>query len=401
MGKSTNEYPGITFSEDCSKCQIQFRYENVKGEICKKKKTFEIVDYAMSKPQRKQYLSNQAYTYRAKVKMKKGKVATFNEFVDNEFWKECENDELSVSTTDRYETILERAKKSCIGEMDLEEITKENLEQFYESLKLEQTMITKTGKEKKYKLSNRTILHHQKVVSSVLSRAMYAGYIERNVAETVKNIKVKSKETLTLNIVDLRKLLELLKNESIVYRTIISLIIYTGMRRSEVLALRWEDIDFKNKILKVRRAIILTKGNVLIEKETKTSKSTRDITLPDIAIRLLKEYKVWQDMERLRCGYNYTGKLFTNWTGESENMLMPDTVSAWFSEFIVRSGLPKVTLHSLRHANITIMIAMGVDPKTASVRAGHSSTGITMEIYTHFERSQDIIAAEKINKVFA
>lgn len=105
-------------------------------------------------------------------------------------------------------------------------------------------------------------------------------------------------------------------------------------------------------------------------------------------------------MERLRCGYTYTGKLFTNWTGEDENVLMPDTVSAWFSELLVRTNLPKVILHSLRHANITIMIPMGVDPKTARVRAGHSNIGITMDIYTHFERSQDIIAAEKINKAF-
>lgn len=363
MGKKVNEYPGITFNEDCSKCQIEFRYKNSNNELVKKKKSFEITDYSLSKTQRKQELSTRAYTYRAKMKDKKGKVATFNEFVKNNFWKECSEDGLSVSTTDRYETILERAKKSCIGEMELEEITKDDLDKFYNTLKNEQTMITKTGKEKKYKLSNRTILHHQKVVSSVLSRAKYDGYVERNVAENVKNIKVQSKETPTLQIRDIRKLLELLSKENIVYKTIISLIIYTGMRRSEALALYWEDIDFTNKILKVRRGIILTKGNVIVEKQPKTEKGIRNITLPENAVKLLREYKKWQDIERLKFGFQYTGKLFTNWTGEDKNILLPDTVSAWFRDFIAKSDLPKVTLHSLRHANITTMIAMRSRPK--------------------------------------
>lgn len=166
------------------------------------------------------------------------------------------------------------------------------------------------------------------------------------------------------------------------------------------MALRWSDIDFENRILRVQRGIIVTKENEIIEKLPKTKNSIRDITLPHVAIKLLKEYKIWQDKERLKYGYKNTGKLFTNWTGEDKNVLMPDSVSAWFAKFINKTGLTPVTFHSLRHANISAMIMQGVDPKTASVRAGHSNTGITMNIYTHLQNNKDIIAADKLDEVF-
>lgn len=231
MGRKTNEYPCIKFNEDCSKCQIEFRYEDIEGKVRKKKKSFEIIDYSKTKVQRKEELSKRAYTYRAKIKSKKKEIMTFNEFVENKFWKECEEDGLSASTTDRYKDILKRVENSFLGDMYLDDIEEIHLKTFYNSLKSEQTIITKTGKERKYKLDNRTILHHQKVVSSVLSRAKYDGDVKRNVADNVKNVKVEPKETPTLQIDEILKMLKLLEDEDIVHKTIVSLAVYSRTKK--------------------------------------------------------------------------------------------------------------------------------------------------------------------------
>lgn len=139
----------------------------------------------------------------------------------------------------------------------------------------------------------------------------------------------------------------------------------------------------------------------IVEKTPKTETSIRTLTMPDKLISILKEYKVWQDKERLKYGYKNTGKLFTNWTGEDKNILIPDTVSNWFSAFVNRNGFKQVHFHSLRHANISILVAKGIDPKVISERAGHSSFDITLEIYAKEEEEQDIIAAKRLDEALA
>lgn len=246
--------------------------------------------------------------------------------------------------------------------------------EFYDRLKEKQVKKCKNGEEVEYYLSTQTILHYQKVIGVVLSYAKYLLYVKENVLERVKNIKVKKKETPVLDIEKLKRMIELLKDENIVYRTIITLIVLSGLRRSEVLALHWSGIYFENKKLTVKRSIIYVKNLGVVEKEIKTSTCIRTRTLPDSAVKMLRQYKKWQDMNRFRCGYINAGKLFTNWTGEEKNMLMPDTISAWFSDFLYK---------------------IGVDSKTASVRPGYSSIGITMEIYARMQKNRDIVAAEK------
>ena len=86
---------------------------------------------------------------------------------------------------------------------------------------------------------------------------------------------------------------------------------------------------------------------------------------------------------------------------QDKNILIPDTVSNWFSAFISRNGFKQVHFHSLRHANISILVAKGIDPKVIGKRAGHSSFDITLEIYAREEEEQDIIAAKKLDEALA
>ena len=101
---------------------------------------------------------------------------------------------------------------------------------------------------------------------------------------------------------------------------------------------------------------------------------------------------------RLNAGDQWidTDRLFTQWNGLP---IYPDTITEWFPKFLERSGLPRVTLHSLRHSNATLMIAEGVDIRTVSNRLGHAQTSTTLNIYSHALKSRDQDAAEKLDAV--
>ena len=126
----------------------------------------------------------------------------------------------------------------------------------------------------------------------------------------------------------------------------------------------------------------------------------RTIKLPSVACKLLKDYKAWQNQERLKLGEQWqeTDRLFTQWNGRP---IHPDTVSSWFSNFIKGTDLPPVTLHSLRHTNATLLIANGTNIRTVSQRLGHAQTSTTSNIYAHAIQSADAAAADALDDILA
>jgi len=141
-------------------------------------------------------------------------------------------------------------------------------------------------------------------------------------------------------------------------------------------------------------------GNAtVITKEPKTQSGIRKFVMSDTICKILKEYRKWQLEVKVKLGDQWadTDRLFTTWNGTP---IYPDTVTAWFSDFLKKNKLPKVTLHSLRHTNATMMIAEGVDVCTVSRRLGHANTSTTLNIYAHALKSRDQEAAEKLDSMF-
>ena len=136
----------------------------------------------------------------------------------------------------------------------------------------------------------------------------------------------------------------------------------------------------------------------MITKDTKNSSSTRTIDLSDSSIILLKNYQKWQSEKRLAMGdqWHNTDRLFTQANGLPMNA---DTIGQWFKKFISKTDLPKVTLHSLRHTNATLMIASGADIRSVSGRLGHSNTSTTLNIYSHFIQSRNREIADKLQQM--
>lgn len=244
-------------------------------------------------------------------------------------------------------------------------------------------------------LTNKTIKHHHRLISSILNQAVYWQVIPSNPAERVKPPKVERTEAKYLDEIQTAKLLELLENEEIHHRTMIKLFLYSGFRRGELCGLEWSDVDFKNNMITVRRTSQYTPEKGIFTKETKTETSDRAIKLPVQVFDMLKSYRVWQLEQRLKMGDRWEehNRIFTQDNGKP---IHPDSLTQYFKKLIAKTDLPQITIHSLRHTNATLLIAAGLPLRTVSSRLGHKSTTITSNIYIHTIRSLEDQAAEVI-----
>ena len=299
---------------------------------------------------------------------------------------------LAIKTYTRYEAYLKRIN-IAIGHKKLRELRPMHLNAFYNNLR-EDGINQKTGG----KLAPKTILEHHRVISIILSTAVRWQLLENNVALRADTPKVPYREKAYLDEVQIKQMLHLLAAEPIQYRAMISLLVYTGLRRGELCGLEWKDIDYEEQTLHVVRTSQYIGNRQIHTKEPKTKSGIRDFSLSASACQLLREYQQWQHTQREMIGdrWQETDRLFTMWDGRP---IHPDTITDWFAKFIKRSNLPYVTLHSLRHTNATLMIAEGTDICTVSRRLGHANTTTTLNVYSHALRSKDTEAASKLESV--
>ncbi len=248
------------------------------------------------------------------------------------------------------------------------------------------------------KLSPKTIQHYHRLISSILQTAVQWQVIPYNPCERIKPPKVEQKESRFLNDVEVLELFHCLDKEAIQYKTLITLLVYTGMRRGEILGLKCSDIDFNTQTINIQRAVLYLPNKGIFEDSTKTSSSQRIIKVADTALQLLKEYKKGQNIQRLQCGdqWHNLNYIFTSWNGKP---MHPDSLTAWFKKFITKYNLPSVSIHSLRHTNASLLIANGVNITTVSKRLGHATTATTTKIYAHAIQSADEAAYNTLQNI--
>lgn len=193
-------------------------------------------------------------------------------------------------------------------------------------------------------------------------------------------------------------MLELLQNEPIKWRAIITFDIFSGLRRGEIAGLRWKDVDSdSHTIVVAQTSNYLPKKGVYVD-TPKSRKSQRCLKLSTTAFLMLFEYKDWQDKQKQKLGDAWLDKddrIFTTDFGEP---IFPDSITQWFTGFIKRSGLPKVTVHSLRHTYASLMIADGVPLIIVSHNLGHAQPSTTSNIYSHVIASAEAKAAHTFDK---
>jgi len=170
----------------------------------------------------------------------------------------------------------------------------------------------------------------------------------------------------------------------------------TGLRRSELLGLPWDGgLDLEAGELAVVQRLILVNHRPVIRRGTKTPKSARRISLDPVTVAMLRAHRRAQATERLAWGpaWQDHGLVFCR---EDGTPLYPNWVTARFERLATEAGLPRLTLHGLRHSYATAGLAAGVDMKVMSERLGHASTAITADLYTHVLPTMDAAAAARV-----
>lgn len=247
-----------------------------------------------------------------------------------------------------------------------------------------------------------TIMKLKRTLATILADAKRQRLVEHNFAsrDYIAPIQGYKKEVKILNDKEAKRLANYLHTEpNPRWKIALLTVLFMGLRRGELAGLEWKDIDYENKTMTIARSVQDIIGFGLITKEPKTENSKRTISMPDKLIDYLKEYETWWLNQKKYLGdrLGNTDRLFCTEDGTD---ISPGLFRVWLQKTLAKVDLPKVTLHSLRHTNITLQLVAGVDMKTVSARAGHSKASTTSDFYSHFLKNSDIHASEVINKIF-
>jgi integrase len=179
--------------------------------------------------------------------------------------------------------------------------------------------------------------------------------------------------------------------------TVVALAASTGMRRGEILGLRWADVSPDRSVLHVRRTLQPTSGGLVFE-HPKTSRSRRTVALPAFTGPYLERQKLAQQQRREESTVWEEHDLVVD-RGDG-TPFNPDTLSSGWRRFLSENGLPRIRFHDLRHAHATLMLIQGVHPKIVSERLGHASVGITLDTYSHVLPAMQTEAVEAFDRLF-
>jgi len=239
-------------------------------------------------------------------------------------------------------------------------------------------------------LADRTRLHLHRIVHVMLKHAMQWGIVPRNVADMVDAPRVREEEIEILTAGEMQRVLEILREKPLY--AITALALASGLRRGELLALRWQDINLDGAHLHVERALEETKRGGLAFKPPKTRHGRRTVTLPLPTIAMLHEHWKTQQEHRLRFGLGKAqadALVFPDWDGAPRS---PRALTLEWGKMAKAAGLT-VSFHCLRHTHASVMIAGGVDVLSLSRRLGHGSAAITLGVYGHLFKPDDRAAA--------
>jgi len=176
--------------------------------------------------------------------------------------------------------------------------------------------------------------------------------------------------------------------------------LYGGLRIGEVTGMDWASVDFKVKTVSITKSRQYTSKHGTYDKLPKTRKSIRTITLSDDAMYILEEYQKEQERERQKMGEHWieSGKVLVQQNGEP---IHPQTPSKWFSKWLARIGLPKITFHQLRHTHASILISQKVDIASIARRLGHNNIQTTLSTYAHAFEEADYEIANLLGSVLS
>jgi integrase len=286
-------------------------------------------------------------------------------------------------TVERYRTILRAHIIPGLGSIELQRLDRLAIDRFYA-----------TRREKD--LADLTLHHIHSLLRQVLASGVKAKKLARSpIADIETAPKAKRRDRIeVLDEAELAALLDHLKGHWLYMPTLVAA--STGLRRGEVLGLRWRDIDFDNGTMQVTQAVEVVGGKVGT-KPPKTDRSARTIKLPSSLALELEQHRKQQLEQRLKLGLG--GRPDLVFTSPLGKMLHPDSVSEAFVNKVAEIEIKPITFHGLRHTHITLLLKSGVPVHVVSARAGHAKPSITLDTYCHLLGGEDNDAAKQADAI--
>lgn len=293
-------------------------------------------------------------------------------------WLKATKSRVAPRSYDRYSEIVRLHLLPTLGRFQLGKLRPLQLEDLYQRLE------TKG-------LSRQTILHVHRVLFNALRQAVRWQLVTRNVAEAVTPPRPVRRHVTPFTSAHAEAVLSAASETDLA--PAVALALGTGMRRGEVLGLRWSDVDLTGGEARVAQTLQATAEGVCFL-PPKTHRSARTIALPPFVLDALKQQRSRQGTRRLAAGAAWQDLDLVVDRGDGAP-LPPWALSQRFRSLMNRSGID-LSFHGLRHAHASLMLEAGIHLKVVSERLGHSSIGITADLYTHMAKALDQDAAAKL-----
>jgi integrase len=308
---------------------------------------------------------------------------TVKEFLTQ--WLESSRPRVRPTTWASYERALRCHILPTLGELPLQRLTPATLNALYVKL-----LVTKSQRGEP--LSPKTVRNTHIVLRRALQDSVRWNLVPRNAADLADPPRTSRVDMRVWSAEQLRTFLEVSVEHPLHVAWFLAGT--TGMRRGEVLGLRWRDVDLDAGRLAVTRAIT-TANNQIIVTEPKTARSRRSIALDTATIARLRQHRKGQLETRLLMGaaYEHQDLVVAEPDGSP---IPPDRLSRQFERELRKGGLPVIRFHDLRHTHATMALAAGVHPKVVSDRLGHANVSITLDVYSHAVPAMEAAAAEAI-----
>jgi integrase len=310
--------------------------------------------------------------------------ATFGQLLDR-WLEESERMELSPTTMRTYRAQVKQIIRPRLGKVVLTRLTPKHLDDLYRQMKEE-------GR------SPKTIRNYHAIISSALHQGVRWEWVRENVAEKAKPPRVLQRRITAPSVDAVRSVIEAAEDRDPRLAPLVMLGALTGMRRGELCALRWSDVDLERGQLDVSRSIVVVPGG-LAEKTTKTDRS-RFVALDDVGVVVLTRHRENVEQWALQAETTIAPDAFVfSHALDGSKPFRPDNVTGFFTRVRDSLGLHDVRLHDLRHFTATQLIGAGVDVRTVAGRLGHSDPSVTLRVYSHALEERDRAAAEIIGRV--
>jgi len=307
-------------------------------------------------------------------------------------WLDSTKNELRHATFDSYRRNIENHVVPHIGAVKLQALRPLDLTRYYS------TLLSSGRRDGRGGLSAKSVRNIHQMLRKAFDDAVRSHYLRSNPAIGAKPPKQSASGSNDLRYWTAAELRTFLRhNRDHRHTPLWTVAASTGMRRGELLGLRWRDVDLKQRRLSIRQTIISVNYEVL-RSEPKTVKARRSIDLDVNTVQILRAHRAEQDLERraLALDHHPDDLVFCREDGEAYH---PEFVRQSFDRRVRSSPVPKIRFHDLRHTHATLMLKAGIAPKIVSERLGHATVAFTMDVYAHVIPGMQAEAAQVFGDV--